>query len=410
MRTHYDVLGVSSSSSSEEIKAAYKRLAIQYHPDKNPGDSSAEEKFKEVNNSYQVLSDPYQRSNYDFIIAFQASASTTEDTNTTYSTGSGYSTPYTSYQNQESQHTYKRPKQKEPRYSRAKEEKIAMVSIAVFLGLIFFVVVGAGAISSYKEEQRKQEVNEKRLATFGKVITSYQEQDYATALKELERIITGQPTNKAEAEVFQLEVIEKVTRTASEAFESENYQRALTLLLLLEQYNDVNSISNDFKIALCYRKVGSYLEAIQTLEKITIEDKRNINAFTRIGDIYSNDLKDYKLGLEYYNKAGSIIVTDYTSTYGSAFSMLVPPSSTPDSHFELYSARAKALFNLGNYKKTIEDINWATFLRPKKSNSYILQGDCFQKLNQQDDACSAWKKAEKLGNNQANSRIVQYCR
>lgn len=61
----YSVLGVSRTASDDEIKKAYRKLAIKYHPDHNPGDKTAEEKFKEVNNAYQVLSDPKERSRYD---------------------------------------------------------------------------------------------------------------------------------------------------------------------------------------------------------------------------------------------------------------------------------------------------------------------------------------------------------
>jgi molecular chaperone DnaJ len=65
LRDHYDVLGVSRGASADEIKAAFRRLAQQHHPDKNPGDPRAALRFKEINASYQVLSDPQRRAMYD---------------------------------------------------------------------------------------------------------------------------------------------------------------------------------------------------------------------------------------------------------------------------------------------------------------------------------------------------------
>lgn len=64
-RDYYEVLGVEHGASPEEIKKAYHRLAVKYHPDKNPGDKEAEEKFKEVSESYAILSDTEKRAAYD---------------------------------------------------------------------------------------------------------------------------------------------------------------------------------------------------------------------------------------------------------------------------------------------------------------------------------------------------------
>jgi molecular chaperone DnaJ len=64
-RDYYEVLEISRNAQGEEIKKAYRRLAVKYHPDKNPGDKEAEEKFKELSEAYQVLSDPDKRARYD---------------------------------------------------------------------------------------------------------------------------------------------------------------------------------------------------------------------------------------------------------------------------------------------------------------------------------------------------------
>ncbi|HEY0004754.1 MAG TPA: molecular chaperone DnaJ [Pyrinomonadaceae bacterium] len=64
-RDFYEILGLSRTATEHEIKSAYRRLAVRYHPDKNPGDSEAEERFKEAAEAYAVLSDPDQRGRYD---------------------------------------------------------------------------------------------------------------------------------------------------------------------------------------------------------------------------------------------------------------------------------------------------------------------------------------------------------
>ena len=64
-RDYYEVLGVTKNASDDEIKKAYKKMAIKYHPDRNPGDKEAEEKFKEAAEAYDVLRDPQKRARYD---------------------------------------------------------------------------------------------------------------------------------------------------------------------------------------------------------------------------------------------------------------------------------------------------------------------------------------------------------
>lgn len=64
-RDFYEILGISRSATTQDIKAAYRKLALQYHPDRNPGDKASEEKFKEAAEAYEVLSDPQKRQTYD---------------------------------------------------------------------------------------------------------------------------------------------------------------------------------------------------------------------------------------------------------------------------------------------------------------------------------------------------------
>ncbi|HRR57361.1 MAG TPA: DnaJ domain-containing protein, partial [Acidobacteriota bacterium] len=64
-KDYYATLGVNRNASADEIKKAYRKLAKQYHPDRNPGDKQAEERFKEIQEAYAVLSDPERRAQYD---------------------------------------------------------------------------------------------------------------------------------------------------------------------------------------------------------------------------------------------------------------------------------------------------------------------------------------------------------
>ena len=64
-RDYYEVLGVGRDATPDQIKKAYRKLALQYHPDRNPGDKAAEEKFKEISEAHEVLADKQKRARYD---------------------------------------------------------------------------------------------------------------------------------------------------------------------------------------------------------------------------------------------------------------------------------------------------------------------------------------------------------
>ena len=64
-KDYYNILGVDKKASQEEIKKAYRKLAVKYHPDKNPNDKNAENRFKEISEAYEVLKNPEKRKKYD---------------------------------------------------------------------------------------------------------------------------------------------------------------------------------------------------------------------------------------------------------------------------------------------------------------------------------------------------------
>ncbi len=65
MPNYYDLLGISRTAEEKDVRQGYRKMARQFHPDVNPGDKSAEEKFKQINEAHSVLSDPEKRRKYD---------------------------------------------------------------------------------------------------------------------------------------------------------------------------------------------------------------------------------------------------------------------------------------------------------------------------------------------------------
>ena len=92
----YEILGVQETASPEEIKKAYRQLSLKYHPDKNPNDPSAVEKFQKVNEAYETLGDSDKRKQYDFgnkNPGFHQGAPSPEDINNIFSHLFGHDSP-----------------------------------------------------------------------------------------------------------------------------------------------------------------------------------------------------------------------------------------------------------------------------------------------------------------------------
>ncbi|WP_048922067.1 DnaJ domain-containing protein [Rufibacter radiotolerans] len=145
---YYHILGVTSKASTAEIKAAYKRLALKFHPDKNPGNQHAEERFKQVNEAYQVLSNPRRRASFDLQQQYELHQRQ----------GQAYATPRYHHTRQpagfQERHYRERPKQHN--FSRRDLQIIIGVVLLVVL-LVLGLKLGWNQIASGRAMQRAQE-------------------------------------------------------------------------------------------------------------------------------------------------------------------------------------------------------------------------------------------------------------
>ncbi len=134
IKNYYIILGLNTAASTDEIKAAYRMLAKKYHPDKNLGNKSAEEFFKEIQQAYAVLSNPEKRKKYD--LTFFHNETQTKQKQTTAYSGNAYQ-----YAQQKAQEKYQYNNLKnQPKKKDKTESHQILVSISIALMLLYFII------------------------------------------------------------------------------------------------------------------------------------------------------------------------------------------------------------------------------------------------------------------------------
>jgi curved DNA-binding protein CbpA len=143
MKNYYIILGVLQTASFDEIKTAYRALAKKYHPDKNQGNRSAEETFKEIQEAYGVLSNAEKRRRYDLKLNYGSaggSSSYTQQRRQAYTQYTGNAYQYAQQQAQYRQQQYQQPKPKAPSKPDKSENYSIFISVGVAIALLYLII------------------------------------------------------------------------------------------------------------------------------------------------------------------------------------------------------------------------------------------------------------------------------
>ncbi len=170
MTNHYHVLGLLENATPEEIKAAFKRLAVKYHPDKHAGNPEMEEKFKEINLAHQILSDEYEKARFDLKLKYQQFSHT-----------------------QTRQYTYQPPRADQWKYQARKQYasgkvdyKQNAIATAYAFGITFLiallVMTGVWVKQSYDDKKLEKRLAERR-GTYIEAKESFDSGNYEKAFE-----------------------------------------------------------------------------------------------------------------------------------------------------------------------------------------------------------------------------------
>lgn len=348
MQSYYDLLGVQTNATKEEIKSAYRNLALKYHPDRNPGDLHYEEKFKRITAAYNVLSDPQKKQQYDLKIF--------------YSNNATNSTSYSS-----ATRTYTRPKrkatgQKINKQAEAKAKKVVfffVTGILAFAISIYFVMNHFAAEQYYEEGMYFQ--NKKA---------------YEKAMEKYLLVLQVNPTHP--------KALEKLGDIKQEMIGDVKGA--------IEMYNQALHHSENPDPDLLKKKgkahfsVYQYSEAEASFKSAIILNGIDDTAWYYLGEIYS--IKgEYRLALDAYRQ-------------GKRQGELFP---------EVMYGESMALYHLAEYKESIKILDTLISKVPQNPYYLLLRGRAKGLCGDSSEACTDFLRADLLGVSRGSILAEYYC-
>ena len=393
MASHYAILGLSKNATKLEIRLAYRKLALKYHPDKTGGNKSAELLFKEINNAYQILSNPEKRAQYDFEL--------------------NYSNPFSKKPYASPKDIYWRPNYSYTSHNhtvqRNKESKQNFIISWIVTGIMTAIVLLLLSVEDHYRDKQKQEFAQKQSELLSLVQEDYKKENYKIVLEKLHQISIDYPEFDYLFSRLRMNTMDKIKRNARIDFSKANYKGALDNFLLLRDFS-FNKDIYDYFITECYMALGEYGKGLEIAKNLLRKDSTDIRACLQIAQILSNDNSSFQESLIFYDKAVDLAVEYYTRVYGKAFIILVEPQKMPSIHYDIFLGRAKIHFKLHHFKQSINDSNWAICLKPNTVKPLLLIAENYYAMNHISKACERWREAVLLGENTILEKFQQYCK
>jgi curved DNA-binding protein CbpA len=350
---YYEILGINSTATEEEIKAAYKKLAKKYHPDKNAGNLFYEEHFKKINSAYQTLSNKEKRQRYDLKIVYGLR----RKSNPVQKPGG----------NQERRYTY-RPTAKKPPVTFEKKKLYKYTTITVG-GFVLFITATIFFFNYMNSITAKEQLAEG--------IEMEKKNQYMFAMQSYSSAIG-----------YDKKLIEAYLRRADlRSRYLLDYEGALSDYSSAIKNNETEDAGLYFKRAKCYLKLKKYEEGLNDLDKASEISPKWDSLYFYKGEINNYILKKYADAIINYDKVLSLNKNSQDAWLGRALSKQ----------------------NNHDYSGSIIDFDSLINLNPDQGSFYYYRA--FSKIAMKDTvaACNDWFQAERMLFYEARELLNKYC-
>jgi curved DNA-binding protein CbpA len=399
---YYHILGLSQTATQAEIKLAYRKLALRYHPDKNGGSSYAEERFKQISEAYRVLSDARRKAHHDWALEYELYQQTQPQTDWTFAT-EGREKPGSAHRR------YRWRKTPPPPQFTSRQNIVATVWAFGIFFVVSLLVIGGSLWNSHQREQEQLLRNEQAQATYWQARESYLAGRYTFSLALLKEIPPLTPI-AAEALAFKEQIFSDLEEKGIQHYQRGQYEESARLLQILAD-QDINYKPAMYaRLVASYEVMQDYQGAIRAYESVIRAEPRTIEARNRLAVIYAEHYGDFDKALQYYEQASELVIEEYKAQYGNAYALTVNPGKTPESHYQLHCGMAKVYLAQGMHYQADAALKWALFLRPDDPLAYYLQGIMQRETNNMPEACRSWQHAQSKGSLQAEEFLAAYCK
>jgi curved DNA-binding protein CbpA len=391
MQDFYEVLGVSRTAGQAQIKAAFKKMAMRYHPDHNPGNKHAEETFKLLNEAYHTLSDPIKRSRYDsrFHII-------TEELNDAY------------WQEIKRKRYQQWRQNNDNRYRVDKNYfKIQGLAFLVFLLIagFCFAVINTAHYYVRQQQMEKWRTNSQQLK---QVNGLFGEGKFHDAFAMI-RIMEERDPLDFRFGFVRDSLVAALRKQADDEFTQRDFVTAVDHYMVLKNYENPVRFETLENMSMCQYYLGNYKQSLEALKHLHNQQPGNLSLVYKIGIINLEKLDNPREALQYFTLGKKIFKDNLTKVYGSAFQIVMDPEDAPDIYFSIFRGRALANMKLSNYQDAVTDCNWAVFLRPGNGEGYYLRAIARINIKDYRALCDDIGKARDLGSAEAQVLGRRYC-
>ncbi|MEL6539063.1 MAG: DnaJ domain-containing protein [Bacteroidota bacterium] len=402
MVTHYHTLGLEATASLDEIRQAYRRLAVKYHPDKNPDDKVAEERFKRVNEAYQVLSDPAKKASYDLKIQYQ-------DAQQAYRTYQRYSPPPPNPSHGRwTPHGYRyKQRRGSVRTFTPQEERKSTYYAFGFVGVMAVIVVILVQINKAYMAKQMAEKEARRAELM------LQMQDFCLSGEVDSAVWTVQQLQregfiKGEEEDARARVMAQLYGLAEKSFYDQDYPATVYYGNLVNEgwpHEPVRDLN--LWMAKSHVEMGEKDKALQRLDSLMAHYPHDVMPFMEAARLVVNDRP--KDALRYYIDAISIITSQYKARYGEGYMLVMSPSEVPSYHFEIFLEVGKAYIEAEDYKMGENLLRWAVHINRKHEEGYRWLAECYTRKGEPSRGCQVIRRAISRGYLNRTTTLTGYC-